>query len=28
FWLDNDAAPGLKKNLGDVTKAAFDLCDK
>lgn len=28
FWLDNDAAPGLKKSLGDVTKAAFDLCDK
>ncbi|EKR6940738.1 DUF2511 domain-containing protein [Escherichia coli] len=28
FGLDNDAAPGLKKNLGDVTKAAFDLCDK
>ncbi|HHE8163122.1 TPA: hypothetical protein ACPFLP_001878, partial [Escherichia coli] len=27
-WLDNDAAPGLKKSLGDVTKAAFDLCDK
>ena len=26
--LDNDAAPGLKKSLGDVTKAAFDLCDK
>ncbi|EOU9099382.1 hypothetical protein ACNZ8G_004901, partial [Escherichia coli] len=24
----NDAAPGLKKSLGDVTKAAFDLCDK
>ncbi|HGU2544117.1 TPA: hypothetical protein N6908_004528, partial [Escherichia coli] len=20
--------PGLKKSLGDVTKAAFDLCDK
>lgn len=28
FWLDNDAAQGLKKSLGDVTKAAFDLCDK